>query len=105
MSYPIFLNISFYSLLVYALWHKRYKGIILCGIGYIPFAIILLLVPSFAGFALFTISALAILCMSIVKGWFGIDKKRGLLLVLIPALIAVIAAIIYIIQNPIFKQT
>ena len=91
-----------YSLLVYALWHKRYKGIILCGIGYIPFAIILLLVPSFAGFALFTISALAILCMSIVKGWFGIDKKRGLLLVLIPALIAVIAAIIYIIQNPYF---
>jgi cell division protein FtsW (lipid II flippase) len=91
-----------YSLLIYALRHKGYKGIILCGIGYVPFAIILLLVPSVTGFALFTISALVILCTSVVKGWFGIDKKRGLLLVLIPALIAVIAAIIYIIQNSYF---
>lgn len=91
-----------YSLLIYALRHKEYKGIMLCGMGYIPFAIILLLVPSFTGFALFTISALVIICMSIVKGWFGIDKKHGLLLVLIPALIAVIATVIYIIQNPYF---
>ena len=91
-----------YSLLIYALRHRGYKGIILCGIGYIPFAIILLLVPSFTGFALFTISALVVLCMSIVKGWFGIDKKHGLLLALIPVSIAVIAAIIYIIQSPYF---
>ena len=89
-----------YSLLIYALRYKRYKGIILCGIAYIPFAIILLLVSSFTGFALFTMSALVILYISIEKGWFGVDKKRGLLLVLIPALIAVIAAIIHITRNP-----
>lgn len=89
-----------FSLLVYALCNKGYKGMILCGIGYIPFAVILLLAQSFTGFALFTISSLVILCTSVVKGWFGIDKKRGLILVLIYALIVVIAFIIYIIQNP-----
>ncbi|GAE88734.1 FtsW/RodA/SpoVE family cell cycle protein [Acetivibrio straminisolvens] len=89
-----------YSLLVYALRHKGYTGIILCGIGYIPFAIILRLVPSSTGFALFTISALVILCLSIVKGWFGIDKKKGLLFAFIPAVITVIADVIHIIRNP-----
>jgi len=55
-------------------------GIILCGIGYIPFAII---------FALFTVSALVN------------DKKIDLLLVFIPVVIAIIAAIVYIMQSSI----
>jgi cell division protein FtsW (lipid II flippase) len=93
-----------YSLLVYALRHKGYMGIILCGIGYIPFAIILRFVPSFTGFALFTVSALVILCLSIAKGWFGNDKKIDLLLVFIPVVIAIIAAIVYIMQNPYFSS-
>jgi len=78
-------------------------GIILCGIGYIPFAIILRFVPSFTGFALFTVSALVILCLSIAKGWFGNDKKIDLLLVFIPVVIAIIAAIVYIMQNCILQ--
>jgi len=83
---------------------QGYMGIILCGIGYIPFAIILRFVPSFTGFALFTVSALVILCLSIAKGWFGNDKKIDLLLVFIPVVIAIIAAIVYIMQNPYFSS-
>lgn len=89
-----------YSIFIYALRHKGFIGLILCGVAYLPFAAILLLIPSFTGFVLFTISALVMLSMSIVKGWFGIDKKRGLLLVLIPTLIAIILTILYIMQIP-----
>jgi cell division protein FtsW (lipid II flippase) len=89
-----------YSIFIYDLRHKGFMGIILCGVAYIPFAAILLLIPSFTGFVLFSTSAFVILSMSIRKGWFGDDKKRGMLLVLIPALIAVFFALFYALQNP-----
>jgi len=89
-----------YSLLIYSLRHKGYKGIILCGLGYILFAVILLLVPLFSGFILFSAVAFTNLYISIEKGWFGTDKKQDLLFMLIPLLGAVIAVLIYIIQHP-----
>jgi Cell cycle protein. len=89
-----------YSLLIYALRHNGYTGIALCGIGYIPFAVILLLVPSFSGFVLFSVSALLNLYIAVAKGWFGNDKKNGLLLMLIPLCGAVAAALIYFVENP-----
>ena len=89
-----------YSIFIYALRHKGFMGVILCGLGYIPFAAVLLLIPSFTGFVLFTISTLVILFLSITKGWFGIDKKRGLLLLLIPTLIAISFTVLYTVRNP-----
>ena len=38
-----------YALLIYTLRSKGLQGILLCGVGYLPFAIILLLIPSQKG--------------------------------------------------------
>jgi cell division protein FtsW (lipid II flippase) len=88
-----------YSLLVYALRQKGLRGLILSGLGYIPPALVLLLIPSFTGFALFTVLALVILATAILKGWFGIDKRRGLVLALMPAVFAFMITVFYALNN------
>lgn len=71
--------------------NKGYKGILLCGVGYLPLATILVMLPTYSGLLLFTISALAILCLSIAKGWFGVAKRKGFSIVFIPLLLVVVA--------------
>lgn len=100
LSYLSLIYPLVYSLLIYSLRKKGFKGFVLCIIGFIPYALILLFVPSFSGFFLFTITALTILCISIVKGWFGIEKRQGTILVLIMFVVAAAIALIYIILYP-----
>ncbi|HHU75493.1 MAG TPA: hypothetical protein GXZ24_01150 [Firmicutes bacterium] len=88
-----------YSLLVYALRQNGLRGLVLSGLGYIPPALVLLLIPSFTGFALFTVLALVILVTSILKGWFGIDKRQGLVLTLMPAVFAFMITVFYALNN------
>ena len=89
-----------YALLFYSLRHMNYKGIVLCEIGFVLFAVVLLLIPSFFGFIIFSITAFANFYICALKGWFGFDKKQGLLLALIIPISAVILALVYIIINP-----
>ncbi|SHO43161.1 FtsW/RodA/SpoVE family cell cycle protein [Anaerocolumna xylanovorans] len=74
-----------YSLFIYTMRNKGARGIIFCGIAYIPYAIILLLIPTATGFVLYTLTALILLCAAIARGWFGVSKKLGMLFVLFPA--------------------
>ncbi len=93
---PVYLSLVYplaYSLLVYAMRDRGYAGIIFCGMGYIPFAVILGLIPSASGLALFTLSALIVLCFAVIKGWFGENKRNYLLLIALPA--ACIAMILF----------
>lgn len=76
-----------FALLVYRLRCKGYRGILLCGVSYLPLALILVLVPTGMGLLLFTLSTLVILCFAIARGWFGVSKQKGLLLVLLPTLL------------------
>ncbi len=76
-----------YALLIYAMRNKGVRGILICGAGYLPYAIILLLVPTTTGFLIYTLSALITLCAAITKGWFGIGKRQGLMIVLLPTAI------------------
>lgn len=77
-----------YTLLVYGMRTKGMLGILLCGVGYVPYAMILLLVPTLSGLVLYTVVGVAALCFAIARGWFGVRKKQGLLLVLVPTAIA-----------------
>lgn len=74
-----------YALFVYAMKGKGFIGILLCEIALVPIAVILAAVPTTAGMILFLITALIVLCYSAAKGWFGIAKKQGTALILIPA--------------------
>lgn len=89
-----------FSALIYSLRNKGYLGIILCGIGYTALAVVLLFIPTFSWLILFTISAAVLLCVSVVKGWFNVDKKIGLSLVLIPIVLVIAYAIFCIFNRP-----
>lgn len=80
-----------FALFVYSMRNKGQSGIILCGMAYLPLAAILLVIPSLAGLILYTATALVVLCFSIYRGWFGVQKKQGLLLVLLPTFIVLLA--------------
>ncbi len=96
-----------FALLVYAMRNRGYQGILISCLGFFPLAAILAIIPTFSGLFsglfLFTISAIVILCYAIAKGWFAVDKKKGLSLVLAPAFVISLLAVINILQNDPYK--
>lgn len=88
-----------FSLIVYSTRNKRYRGILLDSLGFLPLAIVLFIIPTKTGLILYAISSLAILCFSIAKGWFGVNKKQGLSIVLLCALILSIATMIFLLRR------
>ncbi len=99
-SFPmVYLSLIFplaYALFVYAMRKQGIKGILFCGLGYLPYAIILLLVPSTTGFLIYTLSALITICLAISKGWFGIGAKQGLIIVLLPTILIGSAVLVWL---------
>lgn len=89
-----------YALFIYAMRNKGTLGILLCGAGYLPYAVILLLVPSTSGFVIYTFTSLILLLTATIKGWFGGKWKKGLLLILIPFGISVISMVAIFLLQP-----
>lgn len=85
-----------FSMLIYAMRGRGVRGILLCGAGFLPYALFLMSTSSFSGFLLFTLAALLLLCTAIIKGWFQLPKRVGLALVLTPTLLSVLGACFYI---------
>lgn len=84
-----------YVLFIYSQKGNGYKGIILSGIAYLPLVLALFMIPSLSGALLYTITSLITLCFAINKGFFRVNKKNGLLLVLIPVLIVVLVLSVF----------
>jgi len=72
-----------FSLFVYAMRGRGFKGIIFSGLAMIPMVIILFNVSSFIGMFLFVLASIIVLCYFTAKGWFGVDKKKGIAVILI----------------------
>ncbi|WP_313134494.1 FtsW/RodA/SpoVE family cell cycle protein [Anaerocolumna sp.] len=89
-----------YSLLIYAMGNKGTKGVLLCVIGYMPYGIILLLVPSTTGFVLYTVSALVLLFVTVRRGWLGGNKKQCLRMALIPTVLGGISVMAMFLLYP-----
>ncbi len=87
-----------FALLIYALRQKEYIGILGCSLGYITLSTILLLVPTLTGFVLFSVVAFTLLILSVWKGWFGLSKKIGLILISI-LLFCVITGLGFYVSN------
>lgn len=88
-----------FALIIYSMRNKGYRGILLCGLGFLPLAIILVIIPTVSGLLLFALSSLAILCFAITKGWFGVNKKQGLSFILFPVLILSVSMVVYLLQQ------
>lgn len=76
-----------FSLFVYSMRNKGFRGILMSGMAYLPLAFFLSVIPTTSGLILYTITALTVLCFSVWRGWFGVNKKQGLILILIPAVV------------------
>lgn len=87
LSYLALIYPLVFALFAYNMRNKGMRGILLCGIAYLPFAVILLIIPSITGLILYTITALITLCYAIHRGWFGVKKLYGFLLVLVPTIV------------------
>lgn len=99
ITYIAFILPLIFALAVYEMKNKGYKGIVLSGLAYLPFAVTFLLIPSSAGLIIYTLSALGILSFAIYKGWFGVNKKQGLLLVWVPTLVVFLGIVILVIKS------
>ncbi len=99
--YTAFLPLLFplgFAAIVYAARNKGYWGIILCGFAFFVPLCGILFIPSSSCFLLFAVSGFVILCTAISKGWFGVKKLGGYLLVLVPVVITLLLAAAYIFQ-------
>lgn len=94
LSYLVLIFPIAFTLFVYSMRNKGFGGIFMSGVAYLPPAVILIMVPTLSSLILYTIVALIILCIAINRGWFGVNKKHGLMLVLIPTAIVTIGLII-----------
>ena len=81
-----------FSGIVYSMRNKGYLGLIACGLfSLLPFAISLY-TPSVTSLLLLVLTCLCILTVSVLKGWFGVKKLYGIMLMYLPA-IAVTSAL------------
>ncbi|WP_409968410.1 FtsW/RodA/SpoVE family cell cycle protein [Bengtsoniella intestinalis] len=86
LSYLCLLFSLAYALWVYSMRGRGAMGVLLSGAGYLPLAMVLMLVPTVIGLLIYTLSALAVLCFAILRGWFGSHIKEHLALVWVPVL-------------------
>ncbi len=101
LTYLIMLFPTAFAGIVYSMRGRGYKGIVLCGLYFfIPLAIAYI-APSFAGILFLTLSCLLILTIAILKGWFGVKKLYGMLLIYLPVIaVFFIGFFMILIRNP-----
>ena len=87
-----------FALVIYRVREKGYVGILLSGIRFCILAFVLVFSSGVSGLISFTLSSLSILCIAIGKGWFHINKKIGLLWVLVPTFLIFIGGIFLALQ-------
>ena len=75
--------------IIYSMRDKGYLGLVLCGvfmgisyIVFLPFAI-------YSTYAFYSLLSLILITISILKGWFNINKIKGILLVYIPMFVTI----------------
>lgn len=94
---PLLFPIGFAGI-VFASRNRGYRGIVLCEIAFIVPALMMLILRFRADFILLAVSAFVILCLAVSKGWFGVKKRNGYMLILIPTAVALALAMVYIFQ-------
>lgn len=76
-----------YGLFLYGMKGLGARGILLSVLGYLPFALILLMVPTLSGLLIYSASAGVMLAAAIRKNWFGAKQGRPALKIAAPVLL------------------
>ncbi|GAU78080.1 permease prefix domain 1-containing protein [Fusibacter sp. 3D3] len=77
---PLLFPIGFVAIL-YATRSKGYLGIVLTGLSFMILSFITMLIPSASGFFNLGVVAGILLGIAVYKNWFGLENKRGYVLV------------------------
>ncbi len=100
LKYLMLLFPTGFAGIVYTMRNRSYIGIIISGLFFIIPGIICLYIPSLSSLIIYSFTCLLIITYAIVKGWFNIDKIKGLLLVYVPVAMVFITSIgLIIIEN------
>ncbi len=75
-----------FALMVYKYKNSGLLGVAICGLLYVPFAILLLLMNTMSGLIMYTICSLMVLTFAICRNWFKTSKTVGLLAVWVPTI-------------------
>jgi hypothetical protein len=92
---PLLMPLGFAGF-IYAMRNKGGWGLAACGMALLLPSAMMLNLWSRSDSLLFAVSSLVILCVAAAKGWFGISRRRALLLVLVPLATALLAAVIFV---------
>lgn len=96
-KYVLLLYPTIFSGIIYSMRNRGYLGLAICGLALLVSYLILLPFNTYSTFVLYSLLALVLLSLSILKGWFNIHKIKGILLIFFPA----IAGISFLlIRNP-----
>lgn len=90
------------ALIIYSLKNRGSISIIITGIASMPFAMILLSIPSMSGLLLFALSSISLIILAIKKSWFGPDRKKQYLLLFVCSLVGMLFASHMILNNSYF---
>lgn len=103
MSYLAIVFPLLFAMLIYSLRGHGLAGVLLCGLGYLPLMFILIQISFVSGMLLFTLSALALLCFALARGWFGCNKAAGFALVLVPTAVVLGVGVFILLGHPYFS--
>lgn len=100
VKYIMLLFPTVFGGIVYSLRNKGHMGIILSGLYYIVPGIICIYTTSFSSLIMYSFTCLIILTYTILKGWFNVERLKGLALVYIPvALVSITSIALLVIEN------
>lgn len=91
--YPKFILLLYPTMftgIIYSMRNNDYLGIVLCGVFMGISYITLLSYATYSTYVLYSLLSLILLTISILKGWFNINKIKGMLLVYIPTIVVII---------------
>lgn len=86
-----------YGLLVYSMKDRGRRGIVFCVLAYVPYAVILLRVPTLSGFLIYSFTAWVLLMTAVQKNWFTVQQSGRVVPMLIPTFLPcfALAAMMY----------
>lgn len=87
--------------IIYNYRNKGYLGIILSGLFCLIPVIIGMIMPSFSGIAIYSITCIILISIAVSNGWFNVNKLSGMLLVYVPTIAAgIITLAIALLKTP-----
>ena len=101
LAYLLLLFPTAYAGIIYSMRNRGYMGIILCGITAVILAFLVFNHTHTANVLIYLLTCFILLIISVLKGFFNVNRIKGLLLISIPSsIVAIVATVLSISNHP-----